>query len=261
MLPDVKMVAVFDTTFHKSMPKESYLYSVPYEWYEKYHVRKYGAHGTSYRYIASSVEKILGRDDAKIIACHLGSGGSVCAIENGKSIDTSMGFTPLAGIMMGTRSGDIDPSIIPYIMEKEGKNAGEVVDDLNNQSGLLGLSEISSDSRDIEEKAKENDEKAIIALDKYAKSVVAYISQYYCLLNGADIIVFTGGIGENSKIIRENIIKRLSCLGIELDQEKNDVRGEVRKISTDDSKTLVYVIPTNEELIIARDTLSLVNNG
>ena len=189
------------------------------------------------------------------------SGGSVTAVKDGKCVDTSMGFTPLAGIMMGTRSGDIDPSIIPYIMEKEGKNAGEVVDDLNNQSGLLGLSEISSDSRDIEEKAKENDEKAIIALDKYAKSVVAYISQYYCLLNGADIIVFTGGIGENSKIIRENIIKRLSCLGIELDQEKNDVRGEVRKISTDDSKTLVYVIPTNEELIIARDTLSLVNNG
>lgn len=261
VLPNIPMVAVFDTTFHKTLEEESYLYPIPYTWYEKYKIRKYGAHGTSYRYVVEQIEKELGRKDLKIIACHLGSGGSVCAIKDGKSIDTSMGFTPLAGIMMGTRSGDIDPSIIPYIMEKEGKNAGEIIDDLNHRSGLLGMSQVSSDARDIESAAFEGNHQAELAQNKYAKTVVSYIAEYYVELQGADVIIFTAGIGENSSVLRSKIIKRLSCLGIKIDEEKNQVRGEIRKISTEDSKVLVYVIPTDEELIIARDTVSLVQNG
>lgn len=258
VMPNTKMVAVFDTAFHKTMPEESYLYPVPYSWYEKYGIRKFGAHGTSYRYVLEQIEKELGRKDLKIIACHLGSGGSVTAIKDGKCIDTSMGFTPLAGIMMGTRSGDIDPSIIPFIMEKEGKNAGEIIDDLNHRSGLLGMSQISSDSRDIEQASLEGNQQAILTQEKYCKTVVSYISQYYVELNGADVIIFTAGIGENSSSTRAQIVEKLSCLGIKIDSSKNQVRGEIRKISTDDSKTLVYVIPTDEELVIARDTLSLV---
>lgn len=259
-LPNVPMVAVFDTAFHQTMPKASYVYPVPYSWYSDYKVRKYGFHGTSHRYIALKTQEILGRDDLKIISCHLGSGGSITAIENGKSIDTTMGFTPLAGIMMGTRSGDIDPSIIPYVMEKEGKNAGEIVDDLNKKSGLLGISEASPDWRDIQKGVSEGDEKCLLAEEKYIKRVVAYIAQYYVLLNKADVIVFTAGMGENSVTLRKQVIDKLSALGIKIDEEANNTSGEIRKISADDSSTLVYVIPTDEELMIAKDTLKLVQN-
>ena len=258
-LPDATHVAVFYTAYHHTMNEETYLYPVPYEWYSNYGVRKYGAHGTSHRYIALQVKKILGTPEFKLISCHIGNGGSITAIKDGKCVDTSMGFTPLAGIMMGSRSGDIDSSIIPYVMEQEGKNAGEVIDDLNRHSGLLGLSEYSSDMRDIVAKCGENDEKCILAKNKYVRRVVDYIAQYYVLLEGVDVIVFTAGVGENNVLIRKEICEKLSCLGIKIDEELNNVSGELRKISTNDSKVDVYVIPTNEELMIARDTLNLIN--
>ena len=259
VLPNVPMVAVFDTAFHQTMDKSTYLYPVPYSWYEDYGVRKYGAHGTSHRYIAETVRELLGKDEFRLISCHIGNGGSITAIKDGKCVDTSMGFTPLAGIMMGTRSGDIDPSIIPYVMEQEGKNASEVIDDLNKRSGLFGMSEYSSDMRDILEKCNQQDEKAIVARDKYVRRVVDYIAQYYVLLGGADVIVFTAGVGENSIPVRRQICEELACLGVKIDLDKNNVRGEVVKISTDDSSIDVYVIPTDEELMIARDTLHLIN--
>ena len=259
VLPNVAMVAVFDTAFHQTMDKTTYLYPVPYSWYEDYGVRKYGAHGTSHRYIAECVKKILGKDEFRLISCHIGNGGSITAIKDGKCIDTSMGFTPLAGIMMGTRSGDIDPSIIPYVMEQEGKNASEIIDDLNKRSGLFGMSEYSSDMRDILARCDEQDEKAIVARDKYVRRVVDYIAQYYVLLGGADIIVFTAGVGENSIPVRRQICEELACLGIKIDVDLNNKRGEMVKISTDDSDVLVYVIPTDEELMIARDTLHLID--
>lgn len=259
VLPNVPMVAVFDTAFHQTMDKSTYLYPVPYSWYEDYGVRKYGAHGTSHRYIAETVKELLGKDEFRLISCHIGNGGSITAIKDGKCVDTSMGFTPLAGIMMGTRSGDIDPSIIPYVMEQEGKNASEVIDDLNKRSGLFGMSEYSSDMRDILEKCDQQDEKAIVARDKYVRRVVDYIAQYYVLLGGADVIVFTAGVGENSIPVRRQICEELACLDVKIDLDKNNVRGEVVKISTDDSSIDVYVIPTDEELMIARDTLHLIN--
>ena len=258
-LPEATHVAVFDTAFHHTMSEEAYLYPVPYKWYEDYGVRKYGAHGTSHRYIAMQVKKILGTQEFKLISCHIGNGGSITAIKDGKCVDTSMGFTPLAGIMMGSRSGDIDSSIIPYVMEQEGKNAGEVLDDLNRRSGLLGLSECSSDMRDIVAKCEENDERCIVAKNKYVRRVVDYIAQYYVLLNGVDVIAFTAGVGENNALIRKEICEKLSCLGIKIDENLNNVSGELRKISTSDSKVEVYIIPTNEELMIARDTLNLIN--
>lgn len=260
VLPNIPMVAVFDTAFHQTMTKERYLYPIPYAWYRDYKIRKYGFHGTSHRFIASKAKEILGREDIKVISCHLGSGGSICAIKNGESIDTTMGFTPLAGIMMGTRSGDIDPSIIPYIMEKEGKNASEIIDDLNKISGLLGVSETSSDFRDISKGISEGNSQCLLAQEIFIRRVVAYIAEYYVLLDGADMIVFTAGIGENSLDVRGKIVERLSCLGIKLDEGANDSRGEIRKISTDDSSVLVYAIPTDEELMIAKDTLELVQN-
>ena len=258
-LPEVPMVAVYDTAFHQTMPKENYVYAVPYKWYSEYGVRKYGFHGTSHKFIAETVRQILGRDNFKLISCHIGNGGSICAIKDGKCIDTSMGFTPLAGIMMGTRSGDVDPSIIPYIMEKEGKNAGEVIDDLNKNSGVLGLSEYSNDMRDLVEKCEEGDERAIMTKNKYVRRIVDYIAQYYVQLGGADVIVLTAGVGENNIPIRREICEKLSCLSVNIDLDLNNVRGETVKISTDDSKIAVYVIPTNEELMIARDTLNLIN--
>lgn len=259
-LPDVPMVGVFDTAFHQTMNEEAYLYPVPYSWYKNYSVRKYGFHGTSHRYIAESVTKMLGKREYRLISCHIGNGGSITAIKDGKCVDTTMGFTPLSGIMMGTRSGDIDPSIITYVMEKEGKNASEVIDSLNKTSGLLGLSEISSDMRDILQKCDEGDEKAILARDKYVRRVVDYIAQYYVLLGGADLIVFTAGVGENSIPFRRLVCEKLACLGIKIDLDKNNVMGEMTKISTDDSKVDVYIIPTDEELMIARDTLNLIKN-
>lgn len=260
VLPDVPMVAVFDTAFHQTMDEVQYLYPVPYRWYSDYQVRKYGAHGTSHRFIAESVRKILGRDDFKLISCHIGNGASICAIDDMKCVDTSMGFTPLAGVMMGTRSGDVDPSIIPYVMEKEGKNVGEVIEDLNKNSGVFGLSEYSNDLRDIVAKCEEGDSKAITAKNKYVRRIVDYIAQYYVLLNGCDIIVFTAGVGENNSAIRKEVCEKLACLGVDIDLEKNNIRGEVTKISTNDSKIDVYIIPTDEELMIARDTLNLIKN-
>lgn len=259
VLPEVPMVAVYDTAFHQTMEEEAYLYPVPYEWYENYKVRKYGFHGTSHKYIAETVKKILGKDSFRLISCHIGSGGSICAIKDGKCVDTSMGFTPLAGIMMGTRSGDIDPSIIPYVMEKEGKNASEIVDDLNKKSGVLGLSQLCSDMRDLVSACDEGNSQAIKTKNKYVRRVVDYIAQYYVLLGGADIIVFTAGVGENNVAIRREICEKLSCLGIKIDLDLNNVRGEETKISTDDSSVLVYTIPTNEELMIARDTVRIMN--
>ena len=259
VLPNVPMVGVFDTAFHQSMDTTTYLYPVPYSWYQDYGVRKYGFHGTSHRYITNMVKNILGKDEFRLISCHIGNGGSITAVKDGKCVDTSMGFTPLAGIMMGTRSGDIDPSIIPYVMEQEGKNASEVIDDLNKKSGLFGISEYSSDMRDILERCDLQDEKAVIARDKYVRRVVDYIAQYYVLLGGADVIAFTAGVGENSIPVRRQICEELACLGVKIDLDQNNKRGEVVKISTDDSSIAVYVISTDEELMIARDTLDLIN--
>ena len=258
-LPKVPMVVVFDTAFHQTMPEENYLYAVPYEWFEKHQVRKYGFHGTSHRYIAKTISEKLGRNDLRIISCHLGNGGSICAIKDGKCVDTSMGFTPLAGIVMGSRSGDVDPSIIPYVMEKEGMNAGEVVDALNKKSGLLGLSGKSSDSRDIEDGVREGDEKCILANNKFINSVVDYIARYYVELGGADVICFTAGIGENSADVRMLVAEKLACLGVKIDVEANNVRGEFRKISAKDSSIDMYIVPTDEELMIAEDTMNLIN--
>ena len=257
-LPNVPMVVVFDTSFHQTLAMDDFLYPLPYSWYEKYQVRKYGFHGTSHKYITKKITEELGDEHLRIISCHLGNGGSVTAIKDQKSINTSMGFTPLAGIMMGTRSGDIDPSIIPYVMEKEGKSAGEIINDLNKKSGLLGISELSGDDRDIEDGIKEGNEKCILARKMYINTVVKYISYYYVQMGGADVICFTAGLGENSKDLRSEIVERLACLGIKIDLEKNNVRGEFRCISTDDSSVKVYIVPTNEELMIAEETLELI---
>lgn len=259
VLPNVVQVAVFDTAFHHSMSEETYLYAVPYRWYQDYGVRKYGFHGTSHKYVCEYVRTLLGKDDFKLISCHIGNGGSVTAIKDMKVVDTSMGFTPLAGIMMGTRSGDVDPSIIPYVMEKEGKNASEVVDDLNRNSGVLGLSEYSSDLRDLIEQCEAGNEKAILAKNKYVRRIVDYIAQYYVLLEGVDVIVFTAGVGENNIPIRREICEKLSCLGVKIDLDSNNIRGDFVQLNTVDSAIDVYVIPTNEELMIARDTLKFVN--
>lgn len=259
VLPEIPMVGVFDTAFHQTMNEETYLYSVPYKWYSEHGVRKYGFHGTSHRYITETVKGLLGKDQFRLISCHIGNGGSITAILDGKCIDTTMGFTPLAGIMMGTRSGDIDPSIIPYVMEKEGKSASEIIDDLNKNSGLVGMSEFSSDMRDILEQCDLQNEKALNARNKYVRRIVDYIAQYYVLLGGADVIAFTAGVGENSVPVRRQICEELAALGIKIDLELNNKRGETVKISTDESLVDVYVIPTDEELMIARDTLSLIN--
>lgn len=259
VLPNVVQVAVFDTAYHQSMDEVSYLYPVPYAWYREYGLRKYGFHGTSHKYIAREAKKILGRDNYKLISCHIGNGGSICAIKDGKCVDTSMGFTPLAGIMMGTRSGDVDPSIIPYIMEKEGKNASEVIEDLNKKSGLYGMSEFSNDMRDILTRCNEGDHRALVAKEKYVRRVVDYIAQYYVLLGGVDMIALTAGVGENNKVIRKEILDKLECLGVKISDEANEIVGEEIKLSTKDSKILVYVIPTDEELMIAKDTYNLIN--
>lgn len=259
VLPNIAQVAVFDTAYHQSMNEVSYLYPVPYAWYREYGLRKYGFHGTSHKYIAREAKKILGRDNYKLISCHIGNGGSICAIKDGKCVDTSMGFTPLAGIMMGTRSGDVDPSIIPYIMEKEGKNASEVIEDLNKKSGLYGMSEFSNDMRDILTRCNEGDHRALVAKEKYVRRIVDYIAQYYVLLGGVDMIALTAGVGENNKVIRKEILDKLECLGVKISDEANEIVGEEIKLSTKDSKILVYVIPTDEELMIAKDTYNLIN--
>lgn len=258
VLPNTPMVVVFDTAFHQTIAEDRFLYPVPYNWYTDYQVRKYGAHGTSHRYVAKKLQEELGRDDLNIISCHLGNGGSITAISCGKCVDTSMGFTPHAGIMMGTRSGDIDVSMVPYVMEKEGKSAGEIMNDLNKKSGFLGISGLSSDSRDIEDGIKEGNERCILAQKMFVNSVIKYIAQYYVLLGHVDVIAFTAGIGENSISTRSDIIERLAPLGIELDPEENNVRGKFKKISSKKSSVDIYVVPTNEELMIAEDTLNLI---
>ena len=255
--PNTKMAAVFDTAFHQSMKPANYLYPVPYEWYEKYGVRKYGFHGTSHRFINREISKAFGRDDLKVISCHIGSGASVCAIDSGKVVDTSMGFSPITGIMMGTRPGDIDPSIIEYMMDEAGLEIEQVMTALNKQSGTQGICG-KSDSRDIEDGIKAGDEKCILAEDMYAWKVANYIAMYNNMLGGADVIVLTAGIGENSKDTRKDIIDRIASLGVKIDEEANNFRGEFKKISTEDSTIPVYVLPTNEELMIALDTYELV---
>jgi len=259
VLPNVQNVGVFDTAFHQSMKETEYLYPVPYEWYTKYGIRKYGFHGTSHRFINKTISEYLGREDLKIISCHIGNGGSLCAIDSGKVVDTTMGFTPLAGIMMGTRSGDVDPSIIPFVMKKTMHDADTVLNELNKKSGLLGVSGVSSDSRDVEMAAAEGNERAILAQDIFAQKIANYIAMYNNLLNGADVITLTAGIGENSKDMRKMIIDRIASLGVKVDDAKNDFRGEFRLISTDDSKIPVYVVPTDEELMIALDTMNLIS--
>ena len=258
MLPKAKNVAVFDTAFHQTMPASAYIYPIPYEWYTQYGVRKYGFHGTSHRYITSKISEIMGRDNLKIISCHLGNGGSLAAVKNGKVIDTSLGFTPNAGLMMGTRSGGIDLNIIPYVMKKSGKSMEEIIEDLNKRSGFLGVSGKSSDSRDISAGIEAGDSRCILAENIYEGKIIRYLSNYYVSLEGADVICFAGGIGENAINVRENIMKRIECLGVKLDKKANQSRGEIVKISTDDSKVAVYVIPTDEEVMIARDTYNLV---
>lgn len=257
IIPNATPVAVFDTSFHQTLPKEAYIYPVPYEWYEKYGVRKYGFHGTSHKYVSMRMNEILGRTNTKIITCHIGSGGSVSAVLNGKSIDTSLGFTPNAGIVMGTRSGDIDASIIPFIMKKENLSVTEVDNILNKKSGLFGISKKYSDSRDIEDGIKNGDELCKLAQDIYVRRIVEYIAKYYVLLGGCDAIVMTAGVGENSIPTRKQILDKLSVLGIEIDDERNNIRGEEQLITKDSSKIPVWVIPTDEELMIARDTYEL----
>ncbi len=257
IIPNATAVAVFDTSFHQTLPKEAYIYPVPYEWYEKYGVRKYGFHGTSHKYVSMRMNEILGRTDTKIITCHIGSGGSISAVLNGKSIDTSLGFTPNAGIVMGTRSGDIDALIIPFIMKKENLTISEVDNILNKKSGLLGISKKYSDSRDIEEGIKNGDELCKLAQDIYVRRIVEYIAKYYVLLGGCDAIVMTAGVGENSIPTRKQILDKLSVLGVQIDEERNNIRGEEQLITKDTSKIPVWVIPTDEELMIARDTYEL----
>ncbi len=260
-LPNTIQVGVFDTAFHTTMKETEYLYPVPYEWYEKYGVRKYGFHGTSHRFINKTISEYLGRNDLKIISCHIGNGGSITAIDSGKVVDTSMGFTPLAGIMMGTRCGDIDASMLSYLAGKTGKSIEELTNDLNKKSGLLGVSGVSSDSRDVENAANEGNERAILAQEMYAKKIANYIAMYNNLLGGADVITLTAGVGENSKTMRKSIIEKIASLGVKIDDERNDFRGEFRLISTDDSKIPVYVVPTDEELMIAMDTMELKNKN
>lgn len=260
-LPNTIQVGVFDTAFHTTMEPTEYIYPVPYEWYEKYGVRKYGFHGTSHRYINKTISEYLKRDDLKVISCHIGNGGSITAIDSGKVVDTSMGFTPLAGIMMGTRCGDIDASMLSYLAGKTGKTLEELTNDLNKKSGLLGVSEVSSDSRDVENAANDGDAKAILAQEMYARKIANYIAMYNNLLGGADVITLTAGVGENSKTMRKSILDKIASLGVKLDEERNDFRGEFRLISTDDSKIPVCVVPTDEELMIAMDTVELKNKN
>jgi len=256
-LPNTIQVGVFDTAFHQTMKETEFLYPVPYEWYEKYGVRKYGFHGTSHRYINKTISEYFNRNDLKVISCHIGNGSSIAAIDSGKVVDTTMGFTPLAGLMMGSRSGDIDASLIPFVMNKTGMSAEEVINALNKESGLLGVSGVSSDSRDVEEAANNGNERAILAQEIYAQRIANYIAMYNNLLGGADVITLTAGVGENSKTMRKMVIDRIASLGVKIDEERNDFRGEFRLISTDDSKIPVYVVPTDEELMIATDTMEL----
>ena len=261
LMPDTPMVAVFDTAFHQTMPQEAYLYGIPYEYYEKYKIRRYGFHGTSHSYVSKKAAEVLGQkyEDLKLIVCHLGNGASVSAVQNGKCIDTSMGLTPLEGLIMGTRSGDIDPAIIEFLAHKEGKSIDEIMTILNKKSGVLGLSgNFSSDFRDLEDAYLEGQEASVRTMESFAYRVAKYIGAYVAAMNGVDGICFTAGLGENSPLVRNLICKRLGYLGITLDEEQNGKRGKDLVITTPDSKTKVLVIPTNEELAIARETYAIV---
>ena len=257
-LPDKKNVAVFDTAFHQTMPKEHYIFPIPYEYYEKYGVRKYGAHGTSHKYVTERMAEILGRNDLKIVSCHIGQGASISAVKNGKCIDTSMGLTPLGGIPMGSRSGDLDPSVVTYIMEKENLSPKEMENVLNKKSGLLGMSKISADNRDIETAITEGDENAKLAFKHYAYKIAGYVAKYAAAMNGADVIIFTAGVGERGINERKMICDYLGFMGVELDETLNNVKAEEIEISKPDSKVKVWIVPTNEELMIAKETLRLI---
>ena len=258
VMPNATQTVVFDTAFHQTMKEAEYMYAVPYSWYENYGIRKYGAHGTSHKYVALRMNEILGRDDTKLITCHIGNGASISAVENGKCVDTSMGLTPNAGLIMGSRCGDMDATVVTYAMEKLGVTPKEMDTILNKESGVLAISGVSSDSRDIEDGIKAGNERCILAQEMYVKRIVEYIAKYYVLLGGCDAIVFTAGIGENSIMTRQQIIEKLNVLGIKLDSEANNVRGVEQKITTEDSTIPAYIIPTNEELMIARDTYNLI---
>ena len=260
IMPETPMVVVFDTAFHQTMPEEAYLYGIPYEYYKKYKVRRYGFHGTSHKYVSQRAAAILDRpiEDLKIIVCHLGNGASVCAVDKGKSVETSMGLTPLEGLIMGTRSGDLDPAILQYIMGKENLTIDEMMNVLNKKSGVLGLSELSSDFREIEDGVAAGNEAAIRANDAFVHRVVKYIGAYAAVMNGVDAVAFTAGLGENNAAIRKEICEHLGFLGLEICDACNNTRGEEKIISTADSKVKALLIPTNEELMIARETLELV---
>lgn len=258
LMPQKPNVAVFDTAFHQTMPASSYMYAVPYEDYKEHKVRKYGFHGTSHYYVSNEACKMLDKEDSKVIVCHLGNGSSICAVKDGKSIDTSMGLTPLEGLVMGTRSGDLDPAVFSYLMERKNMNANEMTNYLNKKSGLLGVSGVSSDLREIIEASKNGDERAQTSIDMKCNRIKKYICSYAGMLEGVDAICFTAGIGENADIIREKVCSGLEFMGVEIDKEKNQTRSdENREINTNSSKTKIFVIPTNEELVIAQDTYKL----
>lgn len=259
-MPGAPMVAAFDTAFHQTMPKENYLYPIPYEYYEKYGIRKYGAHGTSHKYVTQRVEKLMNKDikDLKIVTCHLGQGASLCAVQGGKSVDTSMGLTPLGGITMVTRSGDLDPSVVTAIMKKENLTADEVESILNKKSGLTAVSKLVPDFREIENASNEGNEDAIIAINKFVSTIAQYIARYAAVMEGIDAVVFTGSIGENQFRIRSKICKKLKFMGLDLDEEKNNEFRSEGKISKEGSKVEIWVVPTDEELMIAQDTLDLI---
>ncbi|MGI6678765.1 MAG: acetate/propionate family kinase [Dehalobacterium sp.] len=260
IMPGLPQVAVFDTAFHQSMPEASYIYGLPYEYFEKYGIRRYGFHGTSHRYVSQRAAELMGEplEDLKMVTCHLGNGASLAAIDKGKVLDTTMGFTPLEGLMMGTRSGNVDPAIIRFIMEKENLTIKEVDELLNKKSGFLGVSGISSDLRNVEEAASEGNYRAQLAIDMFYQKIVRFIGAFVAEINGIDVLIFTAGIGENSPEMREAVCSKLEFLCLFIDKEKNKFRGEEREISTPGSKVKVFVIPTNEELMIARDTAALV---
>ena len=259
-LPNAKGVVVFDTAFHQTMPKERYIYPIPYEYYKKYGIRKYGFHGTSHMYVSQRLAEIVGKDisELKIVTCHLGQGSSICAVEGGKSVDTSMGLTPLAGIPMVTRSGDLDPSVVTFLMKKEGWTPEEAENMLNKKSGVQGISGLAPDFREIEAASYGDNERAEIAIEKFKYEIASYIAKYAVAMNGVDYIVFTGGVGENQINIRRGICEKLEFMGVKIDVEANNVRGVEKEISAPDSKVKVYLVPTNEELMIAKETARLV---
>lgn len=261
VLPDVPMAAVFDTAFHQTMPEKAYMMGLPYEDYEQYHVRKYGFHGTSHKFVSRALAKAMGKDvsELKIISCHMGNGSSITAVEYGKSIDTTMGFTPLDGVLMGTRCGSIDPSVVTYIMNKKGFTPDQMSDYMNKKSGLLGVSGVSSDNRDLGAAAADGNERAQLAGEMLQYQTKKYVGAYAAVMNGVDAILFTGGIGENAADVRAGVCRDMEYLGVKLDEAVNSAtRGELKRISTEDSKVQVWVVPTNEELLIARDTLEVV---